>query len=95
MNITAELAREAMVLANEFKTEIADLETLGPRGGSNAMNIPGWDPTGNQTITKACHAAGIETLPYWPGRAPTPSRAIPQCIAYKLRAKYDQLVAAR
>jgi hypothetical protein len=62
------------------KATIKGLPSQGPKGGSNAKFIKGWKPSPNQTITKAFHIAGLNTLNYWSGTAPTPSQAIPECM---------------
>jgi len=56
------------------------LSYKGPRGGNNAMRIPGWSVSPTAGWCRAAHLAGFKSLPFWHGSAPTPSRAFPDKI---------------
>ena len=92
--ITSNMTDIAKMLLNEHRDEIDALPQRGPKGGTNAANIPGWSHSPHQTITKACMAAGVPVLNYWHGSAPTPASAIPSCIAGQLLAAYYKITEA-
>ncbi len=71
---------------NALPPEARRLQYSGPRGGSNARYIPGWVHVGDGTLTKACRRAGVPTMPYWSGAAPTPAQAIPKVFWEAIQA---------
>lgn len=80
MTRTEKLAKKISKIYTKNGEEIAQLETSGPRGGNNARTIEGWANIGNGTITRAVKLAGVPTMKYWSGSAPTASTALPACI---------------
>ena len=91
---TAQLAEEIKKLAETHADTIKALPTKGPQGGHNARTISGWSAPGNSAITKAAKMAGIATMDWWDGHLPTPSTAIPSCIAHEARIAYDRIFSA-
>lgn len=92
MTRTQQLAEElAKLLTPEIIAKIKALPTKGPRGGNNAKTIPGWSHSPNGTISYACNKAGIPTMKFWSGSAPTPSTAIPTCLASVAQALYNKI----
>jgi hypothetical protein len=93
MNITKALAYHMLGFYTQHADEIDSLSTRGPNGGRNARHIEGWQLSPNQTVTKACNMAGLLTLPYWSGKNPTPSTAIPWCVWKDAHDAYVSLKA--
>jgi len=90
-NRTAELAERIQLIAENHAVEIAALPRRGPNGGSNAAYIPGWASSPNGTVSKAAKLAQVPTMPQWSGHLPTPSTAIPGCIAQECRLAYESV----
>ena len=90
-NKTAELGGRIKLIAENHAVEIALLPRKGPSGGSNAANIPGWVLSPNGTVSKAAKLANVPTLSHWSGSLPTPSTAIPGCIALECRLAYESI----
>jgi len=91
MTRTAQLAKLIATIYSDHSDEIALLPRTGPRGGRNAAAIPGWDNLGVGVVTRACHLAGVVTLPYWTGCLATPSTATPACVSADLMAAYREI----
>ena len=85
------LADEIEVIYQLSRVEIDSLDKRGRRGGNNARHIRGWTCLGNGTITRAANLSGLPVLPYWTGKAPTPSHAVPECVADALLAAYTRI----
>jgi hypothetical protein len=85
MGKISDMAQHVRIIWDSIpKSEKDAIKYWGPRGGRNARHIKGWVHTGDQTLTKACHAAGVITMPWYSGSAPTPARAIPECLYRRL-----------
>lgn len=90
---TERLAQELALIAERHENEISALSYRGPRGGRNAKHIPGWRCMGNHAITRAAGLAGVPQMSYWSGSAPTPSTAIPACMADEALEAYKLIFA--
>jgi hypothetical protein len=77
----------------EHSTEIFAIPWHGPRGGRNAMKIPGWEHSPHPEISRACRKHGV-ALPWWSGHCSTPSTGIPECILKDVQAAYDAVYSA-
>lgn len=80
MNITQECATKLRTAWDSLSSQQREVQHRGPKGGRNARHIPGWSSSPHQTVTKACHGAGIPTMQYWSGSCTTPSTAIPTVL---------------
>jgi hypothetical protein len=85
-----ELTKKYDLILKKYEDEIYSLPTLGPRGGQNALHIPGWTRTGNSTVSRAWNLAGGPCLPFWTGMHPTPSTAVPEICLPELREAYEK-----
>ena len=91
MNRTQQLSSRISEIAANHSTEIKSLSKRGPQGGSNAKAIEGWSALGNHAISRAARLAGVPCMSYWSGSSPTPSTAIPSCIAKESLAAYREI----
>ena len=82
---------EALYAAH--RETIDALPTVSPRGGVNGRTIPGWVPSPCSAVSKAVRKLGLPYMKWWSGSAPTPSIAVPACIARELEAAYNRRYA--
>ena len=83
MTRTDQLHNKLVDIATQHKMEISQLSHTGPKGGHNALYIPGW----SRSTANVSRAAGLPMMKLWDGSAPTPSTAIPTCC-------YEEALAA-
>jgi len=90
MNLTQKLTTRINELYKDYKEIVDNLDTCGPRGGSNAAYIDGWTSLGNTAISRAANLSDMPTLNWYDGFNCRPTVAIPQVIAVQILMYYHQ-----